>query len=204
MPIPFSQLHTPGGYKNGEVASALQKAIRRGDERGALFWATELELGGAGSYVWKRLRIIASEDVGLADSNVAVQVNALFQLWTEMRKQVRDEAYAGFYRVFMLHAVCILARAPKSRLLDHALMVMYAGERPSPPIPDHALDQHTERGAKMGRGMKHFLEVGSKLENESPLPDPYREEGHRRVLEDQAKRRVAAAAEEEEQQQLDT
>jgi hypothetical protein len=42
------------------VASALQKAIRRGNEREALFWASELDLAGYGGYVWKRLRIIAS------------------------------------------------------------------------------------------------------------------------------------------------
>ena len=64
----FSQTITPGGYLMGEVASAMQKEIRRGHEREALFWATELDLAGYGDYVWKRLRIIASEDVGLADT----------------------------------------------------------------------------------------------------------------------------------------
>lgn len=31
------------------------------------------------------------------------------------------------------------------------------------PIPDHALDKHTKRGAEMGRGIEHFILVGSKL-----------------------------------------
>src|SRR6266511_4394470 len=85
----FSQQTTPGGYLKGEVASALQKCLRRGDERGALFWATELELAGHGEYVWKRLRIIASEDVGIADSTVALTVRALYDNWRELSKQVR-------------------------------------------------------------------------------------------------------------------
>jgi hypothetical protein len=38
----FADLPTPGGYLSGEVASALQKSIRRGLEREALHWATEL------------------------------------------------------------------------------------------------------------------------------------------------------------------
>lgn len=187
-PVPFSQLHTPGGYTNGEVASALQKEIRRGNERGALFWASELELAGAGAYVWKRLLIIASEDVGIADSNVAVQVRALYENWLEVSKKTSIE-YAGFYRVFMFHAVCILARAPKSRMLDHALMVMFAGDRDTPPIPDYALDVHTSEGRKKGRGLQHFLDVGAKLENVSPIPDPYAVEGRARLLADEKSRK---------------
>jgi replication-associated recombination protein RarA len=182
MPIPFGELHTPGGYLNGEVASALQKEIRRGREREALFWATELELGGNGSYVWKRLLIIASEDVGIADSSVALTVRALYENWAEMVRKVKNPRHAGSHRVFLAHAVCLLARAPKSRMLDHALMVMYSGERPSPPIPDYALDKHTRRGSQMGRGLEHFFEVGAKLENVSPIPDPYALEGRTRHL----------------------
>src|SRR5438552_2708705 len=121
--IPFSERVTPGGYKCGEVASALQKEIRRGDEEAALHWASELDLAGFANYAWKRLRIIASEDVGVADSNVAVQVRALYEEWKEMSKAVKEQSHAGFYRVFLVHAVVLLARAPKSRLLDHALML---------------------------------------------------------------------------------
>ena len=181
-PVPFGQLHTPGGYLNADCASALQKEIRRGNEREALFWATELEMGGAGSYVWKRLLIIASEDIGLADSSVALTVRALYENYVEIKKKTTDERYAGFYRVFMLHAVCLMARAPKSRMLDHALMCMYVGDRDAPPIPDYALDQHTDAGRRMGRGLKHFLDVGAKLENKSELIDPYEAEGRARVL----------------------
>src|SRR5437879_4419775 len=68
---------TPGGYRCDEVASALQKCIRRGLADDALFWATELDLAGFGEYVWKRLRIIASEDVGLSDNSIAPAISAL-------------------------------------------------------------------------------------------------------------------------------
>jgi replication-associated recombination protein RarA len=49
----------------------MQKCIRRGLERDALFWATELDRSNFGEYVWKRLRIIASEDIGIADPQAA-------------------------------------------------------------------------------------------------------------------------------------
>lgn len=47
----FAALRTRDGYLNSEVTSALQKCIRRGDEDGALFWATELDLSNYGEYV---------------------------------------------------------------------------------------------------------------------------------------------------------
>lgn len=173
-PLTFSQMHTPGGYKNGEVASALQKAIRRGKEREALFWATELDLAGYGNYVWKRLRIIASEDVGLADPEAVILTRVLYDNWVESKK-AKDE---GAMPLFLLHAVLVLARAKKSGIAVHAWMAFYEGDRQAMgiEIPDHALDMHTARGRQMGRGKKHFLEEAGRLDNET-LPDPYFEEG---------------------------
>jgi replication-associated recombination protein RarA len=184
-PVRFADVQTPGGYLCGEVASALQKEIRRGHERNALYWATELDLAGYGGYVWKRLRIIASEDVGLADTQAAVAVRALYENWLEQRKRKDDNP--SFARVFLVHAVCVLARAPKSRMLDHVLMVMYEGERPHPDVPDYALDKHTARGRRMGRGKQHFLEVAAQLVGEE-MADPYREEAHEVFLGEQTAR----------------
>jgi hypothetical protein len=131
-PFRFSEQVTPGGYGVDEVTSALQKAVRRGHEDEAVFWASELDLAGFGNYVWKRLRVIASEDVGLADTNVAIAVRVLYE----------------------------------------------KGDRPAMrmAIPDIALDMHTARGRRMGRGKAHFLEEAGRLEGET-LPDTYREEG---------------------------
>jgi len=170
--VPFSQLHTPAGHLCGEVASALQKSIRRGHEQEALHWASELDLAGYGGYVWKRLRIIASEDVGPADSGVAVQIRVLYENWVEARKAKEDDPLNA--AIFLVHAVILLARAPKSRIVDHALMVMYEGDRaPALEIPDYALDKHTARGRKMGRGHDHFFDVAAQLKNEAKLADPY-------------------------------
>jgi len=43
-----------------------------------------------------------------------------------------------------------------------------------PEIPDYALDKHTEKGRAMGRDFKHFLEEGSRLENEIEVDENYR------------------------------
>lgn len=167
----FAQMHTPGGYPAGEVTSAMQKCIRRGLEEEALFWATELDLANFGEYVWKRLAIIASEDVGMADSQAAVLIEALYQRWLRQRK--KDDSKHAPERLFLVHAVIYLARAPKSRMVDHALIAMYEAARPRREIPDFALDLHTGRGRAAKRRWKHFWEEGARLENQAPLNDSY-------------------------------
>jgi len=169
--LTFAQMTTPGGHLCGEVTSALQKSIRRGHERDALYWVSELDAAGFGNYAWKRLRLIASEDVGIADSNVAVQVRALYENWKET---VRDPK-VRWPRLFLVHATLILVRAPKSRIVDHAAMLAYDGGQEWRDVPDYALDRHTRRGRRLGRGIEHFFDVGARLVGEA-LDDPYRDE----------------------------
>ena len=126
----FAHLKTLGGYLNSECTSAIQKCIRRGLEEEALFWATDLDLAGYGAYVWKRLRIIASEDIGLADPNLWVQVRVLYENWIEQRKRKKDRSLSE--RLFLVQAVLLCVRARKSL--------------------DFALDMHTSRGRRMDRG----------------------------------------------------
>lgn len=167
----FAELQTPGGYNVGEVASAMQKCIRRGRVDDALFWATELDLTGFGEYVFKRLRIIASEDVGLADNAAAVTIQALYQSWREQHKK-KDTKHAP-ERLFLVHAVLYLAGCKKSRMVDHALIAMYEADRGKREIPDFALDKHTAAGRRRKRGWAHFWESGAKLANKATLNDPY-------------------------------
>lgn len=52
-------------------------------------------------------------------------------------------------------------------------------------VPDYALDKHTGKGRNMDRGMKHFIEEGSKINNEDKdykeLSDWYLEEFKKRL-----------------------
>lgn len=169
----FGELTTPGGYAMGEVASALQKCIRRGLEDESLFWATELDLAGYGEYAFKRLRIIASEDVGLGEPDACVVVRSLYENFDEMRKK-KDPNKPE--RLFLVHAVMHLARARKSRAVDNACVHFYLGKRQKREIPDFALDKHTRRGRQMGRGFGHFFAEGAIVENENyECLDPYKQ-----------------------------
>ena len=156
---------TPKGYDLHEVISALQKEIRRCNEYEAVYWAVELESFSA-RVLWKRLRVIASEDIGMADPQAAILIDTL-----ERNYFAALDKKGNQNRLFLVHAVLHLARSPKSRIVDNLLTVVYNDQKKLE-IPDYALDKHTFRGKKMGRGWDHFFEEGAKLVNQT-LEDPY-------------------------------
>lgn len=166
---------TINGYHFGLASSMLQKFIRRGMEREALFMAAELERSGYGKYVWKRLRVICSEDVGLAWIEGPAVIRALNENYLQFIKE-NDNPNRPGHRLYLVHAVLLLVRAPKSRLVDHATLAIFrTTDRVE--IPDFAYDKHTSRGKRLGRGIEHFFEEGAALGNEDPsIEDVYRQE----------------------------
>ena len=156
---------TPKGYDMHEVISALQKEIRRCNEYEAVYWAVELESFNPKA-LWNRLRVIASEDVGLANPQAAILIDVLERQYRDAKDRKKDE-----WKLFLVHAVLYLARSPKSRIVDNMLITVYNGERKLE-IPDYALDMHTFRGKKMGRGIEYFFTEGAKLVNQA-MEDPY-------------------------------
>ncbi len=171
----FGAMRTRGGFALDEVASALQKTIRRGEEREAIFWATELDLSGYGNYAWKRLRIVCSEDVGLAWTEGPSVIRALFETWQDTRKAEKDRPTArSNAMLYLVHAVCLLARAPKSRLIDNACTVFYIGDREAMRmvVPDYAVDHHTGRGRRLKRSEAACYDQSYLIEN-CTIDDPY-------------------------------
>jgi len=162
----------------------MQKSIRRGLEEEALYWASELELQGFGNYVWKRLRLICTEDVGLGETFLAATIRALYENWKDAKSGGN-----GQERIFMVHAIVLLARARKSYLVSNAFLATYFDERPPREVPDYALDMHTKAGRQMGRGFEHFFAVGGKLVDELEIEDPYEERAQRAMLAKEATKR---------------
>lgn len=145
---------TKSGYLMDEVASALQKTCRRSLTYQATFWGKELLRSGYGAYCWRRVLVIASEDVGPGDANTAERVSAL---------HVAALAYIGSRtpkgddwaraEIFLVHAIVEICRAEKSRMVAELAYLAErnyeGGERLT--VPDYALDPHTERGRALGR-----------------------------------------------------
>jgi len=158
------ELRTIRGYAFGEVASAMQKAIRRGDARLAGYWAVELFESNYREYVWRRLLTISAEDCwGI----LTAEVEALYRSW-----QVIDKQKKGGGRVFVAKAVILLALAKKSRDADHLTNLVYdpksidestleasldEARKSQEAVPDYALDCHTRAGKRAGKTRREFF-----------------------------------------------
>jgi replication-associated recombination protein RarA len=165
----WNAVPTVRGYDMKEVVSALQKAIRRSDDEAALFWAVELDRSGYGQYMWRRLLIMVSEDIGLANPELPSQINSLFNIYTEL-KAWKNANHPE--RLQIVHAVLLMARSPKSRMLDHACHVAYTTNE-TIPMPDYALCMHTGRGRQQGRGLDHWYSDAATLVNGLDLDDKW-------------------------------
>jgi replication-associated recombination protein RarA len=157
---------TRHGYQPHEVVSALQKAIRRRQVDPAMYWAAELDRSGYTAWLWKRLLVIASEDVGAADTHLVATIHALREIHRQMAKKDPEEG-----RLQVMHATYALATAPKSRAIVMACCWFYTDTHPRLEIPDEALDRHTARGKRMGRAWSHFREHAAHLEHHRPVPE---------------------------------
>jgi len=158
---------TRHGYSPWEVISAMQKTVRRGDVDGTMYWAAELDASGYTAWMWKRMLVFASEDIGPAEPpEFFTAIWNLRQLHKEMSRRDPSEG-----RLQVLHAAYLLATAKKSRAIVMACCYYYTDTHPHLEIPDEALDRHTQRGRRMGRGWEHFQEEGDHLENHTPMPE---------------------------------
>ncbi len=167
----LSRQRTRGGYAGDEVMSALQKEIRRGNERDAYFWAQELASikPNGKAMLWNRLVTICHEDIGIANPLAAVYLETCRQQW----ERIKGEGN-GTGHFILFNAIALMCRGNKTRMANNAVFWMeFGGYRAE--MPDYALDKHTARGRRTGRGMEHWLDEGAKIESPEPFPDPYEE-----------------------------
>jgi replication-associated recombination protein RarA len=162
----WSRTTTVHGFAVDELRSVLQKSIRRGLVEEAALAAYELFVNGAETeeVLWRRLEIIATEDVGLGLSTAPAIVEALY-------RQASRMADRGDRWIYCAHAVRLLATAPKDNmsmeLAGWTRAVTERGER-KPVVEDFMVDLHTRRGSEMGRDEAHWWNDGAKLKNRIP------------------------------------
>src|SRR4051812_12316659 len=118
---------TKRGVPFDEAASAFQKAIRRGQEEDALRWAAELHRSGFTKYVWRRVFVMLSEDVGLAEPQLPATIWALYEIAHPLGGGRGPGASGGME---LAHAGLVPARARKSRVVDHALIWAWTDKEP--------------------------------------------------------------------------
>jgi replication-associated recombination protein RarA len=159
----WSRTTTQNGYQVDELRSVLQKSIRRGWVEEAALAAYELFVSGPETeeVLWRRLEIIATEDVGLG----LVTAPAIIEALNRQRQRMADR---GDRWIYCAHAVRVLATARKDNmsmeLAGWTREVSVRGER-KVEVQDFMLDMHTQRGVGMGRDKAHWWREGARLEN---------------------------------------
>ncbi len=136
-----------GDDEHYDVVSAFIKSIRGSDVDAGLYWlARMLEAGEDARYIARRLVILASEDVGMADP-------LALPLATAAAHAVE---YVGLpeAQLNLAHAVVYLACAPKSNASTVALGAAMAEvrERRTGPVPAHLRDSHYAGAEHLGHG----------------------------------------------------
>lgn len=173
------KLFTQRGYDFYEVASALQKSIRRGDEKIAGYMALELFPKYA-EYCWKRLLTISAED---CYGVITKEIMALYEAFHVINKGKKGEQLKG--RIFISKAVLLLCNIKHNRdadllsnyiydrkeLISDSDIEKYFDEVRAEPmqIPEYVYDCHTLKGKKAGKTKTDFFKQEQKsLFNEEP------------------------------------
>jgi putative ATPase len=136
-----------GGEEHYNLASALIKSVRNSDVNAALYWLARLIEGGADPiFIARRLCILASEDIGLADPQAMVQAAAA----ADITKLIGlPEALFP-----LTQATIYLARAPKSNAVMRAYSAANsdATETAREPVPLHLRNAVTPLMKNLGYG----------------------------------------------------
>jgi putative ATPase len=141
-----------GRDEHYDVISAFIKSIRGSDPDAGLYWlARMLDAGEDPRFIARRLVILASEDVGMADSMGLVVADAA----------ARAVEFVGLpeAQLNLAHAVVYLATAPKSNRVTAALGAARrdAREGPAGEVPLHLRDAsyYAAKGLGHGKGYRY-------------------------------------------------
>jgi putative ATPase len=139
-----------GGEEHYNLVSALIKSLRNSDVNASLYWLARMIEGGADPvFIVRRLCILASEDIGLADPNAMVQAAAA----ADIVKLIGMPE--GLFP--LTQATIYLARAPKSNAILRAYSAAHkdAAETAREPVPLHLRNAATPLMKHLGYGKEY-------------------------------------------------
>lgn len=142
------------GEGHYDVISALQKSIRGSDTDAALHYLARLIEAGDLPIIARRLRVIAYEDIGLANPAVAARAVTAIEAAEKL----------GFpeARIPLANATIELALSPKSNSAYTAIDAALADVRKggTGDVPDHLRDAHYKGAEKLGHGVEYVYPHG--------------------------------------------
>jgi len=140
------------GDQHFDTISAFHKAVRGSDADAALYYlARMIQSGEDALYIARRMIVIASEDVGIADNSLLPLATAAY---TAAEKIGMPEA-----RINLAHVTVALCQAPKStrvyRSLGNALQALEEPGIAGLPIPMHLRNAPTRLMKELGYGKEY-------------------------------------------------
>ncbi len=143
-------LYDKDGEQHYDIISAFIKSIRGSDPNAAVYWLARMLEGGEDiEFIGRRMMILASEDIGLANPNALLMANTCFQT---IRAVGMPEA-----RIVLSQTVIYLATSAKSNsaylAIDQALATVR--ETGNLPVPLHLRNAPTKLMKQLDYGKNY-------------------------------------------------
>jgi len=132
-------LYDKEGDAHFDTISAFIKSLRGSDPDAALYWLAKMVYAGEDPhFIFRRMLILASEDVGLADPNAVVVVNACAEAF--------DRVGMPEGRYHLAQATLYLANAPKSNSVMGFFDALSVVEKEKEAeVPNHLKDANRDK-----------------------------------------------------------
>ncbi len=162
-------LYDKNGEQHYDVISAFIKSVRGSDPDAAIYYLARMLAGGEEPrFIARRLVILASEDVGLANPNALLLANACFDT---VHKIGMPEA-----RITLAETTIYLATSPKSNSAYMAIneaLDLVSHDTTNRPIPLHLRNAPTRlmKESGYGKGYKYAHDYEGNFVEQQFLPD---------------------------------
>jgi putative ATPase len=161
-------LYDKSGEQHYDMASAFIKSIRGGDPNAAVYWLARMLEGGEDIlFIARRMVILASEDIGLANPNALLMATTCFQ---SVQMIGMPEA-----RIILSQAALYLATSPKSNSAYLAIEQAIATVRQTTnlPVPLHLRNAPTQlmKTLDYGKGYAYAHDHQGNFVLQEFLPD---------------------------------
>ena len=162
-------LYDKNGEQHYDVISAFIKSVRGSDPNAAIYYLARMLAGGEEPrFIARRLVILASEDIGLANPNALLLANACFDT---VHKIGMPEA-----RITLAETTIYLATSPKSNTAYAAIneaLAFVQKDTTLRPVPLHLRNAVTELMSDegYGKGYKYAHDYAGNFVEQEFMPD---------------------------------
>lgn len=161
-------LYDKNGEQHYDIISAFIKSMRGSDPNGAVYWLARMIAGGEDiKFIARRMLILASEDIGLANPNALVIANNCFQAINVIGNPES--------RILLSETAIYLAVSPKSNSAYAAInyALAFVKKTGNLPVPLHLRNAPTKlmKDLDYGKEYKYAHSYDGNFVNQDFLPE---------------------------------